>query len=162
LRETGARSDLSALPSGLPRETLIWAAINGDRDLPFYFTAHGTQPNPPRGSRGIKVSATATEGPPAWIHGLTPAVTSIGGLGVLLGLAERDCGFIWVSRVLVSLKLLAEHVTPPSGRPPPWTTLLLARFVVSSPFLCSPGHVPHFACFGLVFEATRVAMPLLR
>jgi hypothetical protein len=43
-------------------------------------------------------------GPPAWIHGLTPAVTSIGGLGVLPGLAERDCGFIWVSRVLVSLE----------------------------------------------------------
>jgi hypothetical protein len=101
-------------------------------------------------------------GPPAWIHGLTPAVTSIGGLGVLPGLAERDCDFIWVSRVLVSLELLAEHVTPPSGRPPPWTTLLLARFVVSSPFLCSPGHVPRFARFGLVFEATRVAMPLLR
>jgi hypothetical protein len=57
LRKIEAGSDLSALPSGLPRETLIWATINGDRDLPFYFTAHGTQPNPPRGSRGIKQSA---------------------------------------------------------------------------------------------------------
>jgi hypothetical protein len=48
----------------------------------------------------------------------------------LPGLVERDCGYIWVSCVLVSLGLLAEHVTPPSGRPPPWTTLLLAQLTV--------------------------------
>jgi hypothetical protein len=46
----------------VPRETLIWAAINGDRDLPCYFITQGTQPNPPQGSKEIELSAAATKG----------------------------------------------------------------------------------------------------
>jgi hypothetical protein len=53
-----------SLVDRVPRETLIWAAINGDRDLPCYFTAQGTQPNPPQGSKEIELSAgnAATKG----------------------------------------------------------------------------------------------------
>jgi hypothetical protein len=60
-----------------------------------------------------------------------------------------------------SVELLIGALPLPWSRPPPRSTLLLARFVVSIPFLCSPWPVPLVARFGLVFGATRVAMPLL-
>jgi hypothetical protein len=60
-----------------------------------------------------------------------------------------------------SAELLIRALPLPWSRPPPRSTLLLARFVVSIPFLCSPWPVPRVARFGLVFGATKVAMPLL-
>jgi hypothetical protein len=60
-----------------------------------------------------------------------------------------------------SAGLLIGALPLPWSRPPPRSTLLLARFVVSIPFLCSPWPIPRVARFGLVFGATWVAMPLL-
>jgi hypothetical protein len=56
----------------------------------------------------------------------------------------------------VHRQFLAEVEEPPQCRPPPWSTLLLARFAVSIPFMCSPWPVPRVAGIGLVFGARQV------